>query len=498
VTDRPGESNSLNSKFPASFDPDDLVNFEPISVPSTANVNKRPASESSEREGNQVKTNSENLTNASGEIPGTAVATVVTPVNRTPESSAKSALDGILRSPIVVIKSDGTPEPFPTLEAACAAAQDGNVIELRFNGLRSESPVRIRSKITIRAGKSFRPVIEFVPKDIPAAGFETRMITLSGGSLDLVDVGVLIAVKETINADAWALISTRRTDAVSLQRVTITVQNPSRRPAAVLEFRGGASRMVSDMEMPGSANQMATAMTVRVADSLIRGGTDLFHVKTMLSARLDVENCLLALEGTVLRQVGSIDPPEKQTLLELRLYQLTAVVNSGLIVMDAGDAPRQLGRVAIEAQNNIFTSVTTINKPVAPLIEMTGNEPADDMRKLIAWRNGQKNFYDGFQAFWTVRTMQEGPRSSVWDFEEWKFRLDSNELNPHGAIVVWKAPWSIRPLWDLVPNDFALDEKAQGNPALSAANNGENAGVNLSTLEKLNVSVRAETADRSN
>ncbi|MDB5385809.1 MAG: Serine/threonine protein kinaserelated protein, partial [Planctomycetaceae bacterium] len=401
-------------------------------------------------------------------------------------------------SPIVVLKSDGTPQPFPTLEAACAVAQDGNVIELRYNGPRTESPVRIRNKVTIRAGKGYHPVIEFVPKDIPASGSETRMITLSGGSLDLVDVGVLMVVKEVINTDAWVLISTKRTDAVRLQRVAITVQNPTRKSAAVLEFRGGASRMVSDMEMPGgTANQMATSMTVRLADSMVRGGADLFHIKTMLTARLDVENCLLALEGTVLRQTGSMDVPEKQTMLSLRLYQLTAVVNSGLIVMDVGDVPRQLGPVAIDAQNNIFTTVTTVNKPVEPLISMTGNEPADDLRKLIAW-SGQKNFYDGFQAFWRTNTVLDGPKSSVWDFEEWKFRLDSDEIDPHASIVLWRQPWSLRPLHELTPADFALDETAMGNPALSAANNGEDAGVNLSTLEKLNVSVRADVVDHSN
>lgn len=436
------------------------------------------------------QTRAETQGTASSATPASPIAVVAIAGNapKVDQAVVKGVVESISQFPIVLIKADGSPEQvFPTLEAACAIAQDGNVIELRFNGSREEPPVRIRNKITIRAGKGFRPNIEFIAKDIPASGYETRMITLTGGSLDLVDISLSIRVKDGINTDNWALISTKRTDAVRMQRVAITFENPSRRPACVMEFRGGASRMVSDMEMPVNMNQMSTSMTVRLADSMVRGGTDLFHVKTILSARLDVENSLLVLDGTLLRQTGSMDIPEKQPELSLRLYQLTAVLNAGLIMMESGEVPRQLGRVSIDAANNIFTTPTPApNRTLAPLIMLSGNDPSDDLRKLVAW-SGQKNFYDGFQSFWETRTAFEGPRTSVWDFEEWKYRLDSNEIDPHATIVLWKQPWSQRLFWNLTPKDFALDDTATGNPALSAANNGENAGVNLSTLEKLHV-----------
>ncbi|MES2792243.1 MAG: protein kinase, partial [Planctomycetota bacterium] len=284
-----------------------------------------------------------------GPTDASAVAVVPT------RDPAKPAVEVTSQSSIVVIRSDGSPEQtFPTLEAACAVAQDGNVIELRFTGLRTESPLSIRNKITIRAAKGFRPVIEFVPKEIPASGYETRMMKLiSGGALDLVDVSLLMNVKPSISTDGWALICTQRAEAVRLQRVTVTVNNPARRPAAVVEFRGSTSRMVADMEMMNNG-QVSNQLTVQLKDSMIRGGTDLFLVKTFLSARVDLENCILALDGTVLRAQGSIDVPEKQTLLTLRLDQLTAAVNAGLIVLEGGDAPRKLGQIMVESSNSIF------------------------------------------------------------------------------------------------------------------------------------------------
>lgn len=446
----------------------------------------------SESSPNKVPSTTEQPTeNPSGPPANSTSVAVVTPQATVPKPAAEITS----QSPIVVIKADGSPEqPFPTLEAACAGAQDGNVIELRFNGPRTESPLRIRNKITIRAAKGFRPVIEFVPKEIPAAGYETRMMTISGGALDLVDVSLLLNVKSAIAADVWALISTQRAEAIRLQRVLVTVNNTAQRPAAVVEIRGGSSRMVTDMEMM-NMGQMSTAMTVRFADSMIRGGTDLLLVKSFLSARVDLENCLLALDGTLLRSQGSVDVPEKQTELALRLNQLTAALNSGLIVMEGGEAPRKLGRIFVDASNNIFTTVTSSDHQAPPFIFMVSHEPPDDLLALLKW-NGQKNFYDGFESYLT-RTAQDGSKTTVWDYEEWKFRWDSNEVDPHATIVLWKKQWSGIPFSDLNPSDFALDESATGNPALSAANDGGNAGVDLSRLSKLNVAAPPETADKS-
>lgn len=481
-----------NGPDKGQFAPSPLVNVNPQGVVigprefrSDLLANRAIPKPGPSENGNPVETNE---TNSAPESPKTTDNSTPSPAEATPPAAEVTS-----QSSIVVIKSDGTPEQtFPTLEAACAVAQDGNVIELRFTGLRTESPLSIRNKITIRAAKGFRPVIEFVPKEIPASGYETRMMKLvGGGALDLVDVSLLMNVKGAIAAEVWALVSTQRAEAVRLQRVTVTVNNPARRPSAVIEFRGGPSRMVADMEMMNSG-QMTTQLTVQLKDSMVRGGTDLFLVKTFLSARVDLENCLLALDGTVLRAQGSVDVPEKQTLLTLRLDQLTAAVNDGLIVMEGGDAPRKLGQVLIESSNNIFTTITSPEHHAAPLISMISSEPPDDLLKLLNW-NGQKNFYDGFESYWT-RTALDGSKTTVWDYEEWKFRWDSKEIDPHATIVLWKKQWSGRPYAELNPSDFQLDENANGNPALSGANDGGNAGVDLSRLEKLNVAVHPETA----
>ena len=474
---------------PREFQSDLLAANSPSSTapkPASGNPDEQEAGPPSANPNSNGVKPGEKPTVGTSEPPAVAV---VTPAG----SDNKSSGDVAPQSSIVVIKSDGPSEQsFPTLEAACAVAQDGNIIELRFNGLRTESPIRIRNKLTIRGGKNFRPVIEFVPKEIPAAGYETRMMTISGGgTLDLVDVSLVLNVKGAIAADAWALISTQRADAVRVQRVLITVNNTPRRPTAVIEFRGGTSRMMADVEMMTSG-QMSTPLTVRLADCMIRGGTDLFHVKSLLTARIDLDNCVLALDGAILRAQGSVDVPEKQTELSLRMNQLTAVLNSGLIAMEGGEVPRKLGRVSVEASNNIFTTLPAADQPPPPFVLMVSSDPQDDLLKLLDW-NGQKNFYNGFQSYWT-RSLTDGSKTTAWDFEEWKFRWDSKEVDPHTATVMEKKALAGRALSEVIPSDFSLDETLVANPAISAANNGGNAGADLSRLEKLHVALPPETA----
>ena len=87
------------------------------------------------------------------------------------------------------------------------------MIELRFNGRREERPFRIARKLTIRAAPGFRPVLEFVPREIPAEQYPTRMITLTKGSLQLIGVELLMTVQEQIPAECWSLFLIQKAEA---------------------------------------------------------------------------------------------------------------------------------------------------------------------------------------------------------------------------------------------------------------------------------------------
>ncbi len=85
---------------------------------------------------------------------------------------------------------------FSTLEAACSSVVrvDGAVIELRFNGRRRETGVRITRKVTIRAARGYHPVVEFRPTETAPDSYQVRAVWIPSGSLDLVGVDVVLSV----------------------------------------------------------------------------------------------------------------------------------------------------------------------------------------------------------------------------------------------------------------------------------------------------------------
>ncbi len=83
-----------------------------------------------------------------------STAPQVTESTKPPVSVAETEM-----RPYWIIKNDGgEAEGKLTLEAACTAAADGQIVEIRYNGLLPDSlskPIRIKNKsLTIRAGKT--------------------------------------------------------------------------------------------------------------------------------------------------------------------------------------------------------------------------------------------------------------------------------------------------------------------------------------------------------
>ncbi|HVX30483.1 MAG TPA: hypothetical protein VHA53_08400, partial [Nitrolancea sp.] len=278
---------------------------------------------------------------------------------------------------IAILASEAGPErAFPTLEAACSAAADGNVVELRFNGPRREEPLRITSKITIRAGRGFHPVLELVHREIPAEGYQTRMITVTDGSLDLVDVGLVMAVRDDISTDLWALFSVQRPEGIRLQGSAITLHNPRGRPAVMAEFKGGLSRSMMDMEMQTSNPSLPPEFELK--DCFVRGGGDLFLSKQAEARRLILNQCIVAIDGALLREQGAMDVPNDVSPIDLRIDHVTAVVNGDLVRMESGSQPRRLIPVRISATNNILTTTSS-----EPLVYIEGNSSPEDLRRLL-------------------------------------------------------------------------------------------------------------------
>jgi eukaryotic-like serine/threonine-protein kinase len=395
-----------------------------------------------------------------------------------PATAAPAAVE-VQETGIFVVNRNGQQEKRLSLEAACAAATiDGTVIELRFDGRRIEAPVRITKKVTIRAGRGFRPVVEFRSPQRLTETTPFRAISLTGGSLDLSGVDIVLPVDETADAELWTVFATERAEALHLHGCTVTVQNPRQRPATVVELRSSPAAMMP--EMTNAVVQPRSPFEVEMTESIVRGEADLILIKNVEPARLSLKQTALALQGTLLSGRGHSEFTQDNAQWELRLEFVTAVLGNGLVRLDSGTSPRKLLPVQVNATNNIISSSTG-----APLIAMTGAAPTQDFRLLLTW-NGQNNFYDHFQTFWSVISLEGTGKTEDWKFSDWMRHWPSgSEIGPTQDAVVWrKRHWLVKPMSEIQVGDFALDREDPLNLAVRGATNSSDAGANLANLPR--------------
>jgi serine/threonine-protein kinase len=382
-------------------------------------------------------------------------------------------------SSIVILAPDGsTSQSYRTLEAACSAATDGSVIELRFSGRRQEAPAKVTKRITIRAAKGVRPQIEFVPREVPSEGNVTRMITVVSGQLELIGFDIVLNVADGISGDLWTVVSAQRPDAVRLDGMSITIHNPRQRPCAVLELASGWGMSMPDIT---NANKPATRSSVEVElnASLIRGGADVFLVKHLIPLRLSVKETAVALDGTLFRESGSLTPPAEGVHTELRIDHVTGLLSRGLVRLDGGETGRRLLPLQVSSSNSIFST----NYP-EPLVAVSGPIPAQDLRQLLTW-SGQRNFYDRFDPLWLILSTDGAGRMEKLDFSAWQDHWGSAlEVEPRDDDVFWRDEWVKKPLAEMRADDFALDRDVPDNPAVFGATDGRDAGADLSKLPR--------------
>lgn len=385
---------------------------------------------------------------------------------------------------VVYSANGGEPKSFPTLEAACAQADDGQVIELRYNGSREpEKPFRIANrKMTIRAAKGFRPVVEFLVKDSAAPGQSNRMITLAGGALEFnhVDFRLTVVDQFAVKEGDWAtLVSLSGAEQVRFQAVAVTVVNPSGRPVAVVEIAPGSGPSMSKMKMMAGAMPVERPRyDVKFSESSLRGNSDVAVVRHTNPGQIDLDQCLVSVEGSVLALQGGVEPPAAESAVRIQMEHVTAAVGNGLVRVDSGDPPRELLPISFQARNNIVGSRT----PVA-LVSMNGTTNAEDFRRLLRW-HGERNFYDRFESFWSISTPLGTTDFDRLDFDGWK-RIwaavsETSEVGATRGGLPWKERWWEKTAREASQADFELQRT--NAPAIGGATDGSDAGVDAVRL----------------
>ena len=386
-------------------------------------------------------------------------------------------------SGVIAVDPNGSiPNSFRSLAAACTAAAQGDVIELRFNGPHEEPPLALRNlKLTIRAAEGFQPVILFQPGELAPVPYPKAMLSLVGGQLTLLHVGLELDVPRDASSDQWSLFEIRQTETIRLEKCTFTVRNAAEGNGAyhpdVAFFRIKAGPKTGPGDTAGAVRQ---PVTITLADCVLRGEAVVLRVQDLWPIRFTYENGLVVTTEPLLEADGGERTPWPNERIELDLQHLTAVIRGGLCRLNrSGSMPRLLP-TQVSCANSIL-----LGGPTASLIEQIEVAGLETGGEALAW-NGDRNFYEGFESFWTIRPAGVGaPPVRVLSFDQWREHWGPQRENmPQWNRVQWRQlPSADRPAHAHIPADYALSPpSASPNPALGAASDGGNVGAAMDRL----------------
>lgn len=384
---------------------------------------------------------------------------------------------------ITIINPDGSPgQDFKTLDAACAAADDGSIIELGFTGIRKEAPIHINNKrVRIRAAKDRKPILLFESVEEPAEGFQTHMIQIANGSLELFELGIMVDVKD-LNTDSWAIFSLKNAHDIRLHQVTVTCANTTSQQVSIFEMNEPINQGLNDDSMMGK-RPVKESTFVEIVNSVLRCDGQAFSIRETAPTRLEITNSALMISQSLIDLVGCNNKPMEGDHLELVLNHTTFVLGNGLSVMNSGAIPRELIPLHVSARNNIFFSRTN-----APFVMMKGNTNENDFRqKLLDWR-GSNNYFDRFSTFWTIQSQQGTTGALSMDALDWKDIWGlSGDVNSYQMEIPWIADREklINALSsELQPAQLQFTQPTDGSPTITAIDR-TNAGADLMTLPEL-------------
>lgn len=364
---------------------------------------------------------------------------------------------------------------YRTLEAACAAAEDGSTIELQFSNTMVEKSFRVtRRNLTIRAARGHTPTIEFIPSEIDSTDSTARMITLNSGPLRLVNVNLQMTIPDRPTAERYSLFGVSRPGLLSMDHVAVTVVNPSRAIATIVDVRTTNGRMPADM--PTSPVFVPRdELGVQATDCVFRGQSNFADLSWPGQAAFSISNCAAALDGDFFKiepvSIPSADPP----VLNVGIEHLSARL-TGSFLRFAGPVSVDSSAIDCSVRNSVLS-----HSGDAPLVVSEAAISPEDARRMIAWR-GERNFFDAISVFWALESSDD---ALTWDDWQELWQPDGN-VGSRNLPIDWIVPAPFEgPVKSSSP---ALDLFLLGpgivelNPAIQGATDGSDAGADLSEL----------------
>ena len=361
---------------------------------------------------------------------------------------------------------------YPSLEAACLDAPDNSTIELRFDGYsKPQIPIRIeRKSLRIRAMDGRRPVLVFDITGPLGPPVTSQMVSVINSELEITDLDIVFRVPARRAVDRWSIFSIGDAKKLTLQGVSVTLENVSGQQSAIIfEIKPPSGNRI-DRLMPDGMQR--GPLQVSITDSLFRGEAGGFRLDEAHNTRIDMTNTAWAISGTMLsidtvnsqQATMSVEPPPCQ----LTLDHVTAVMDGSLISVVCGKAG-VIPTVDLRCDNSLISLL----RPDQSMIAMSGSLDLENWTDRLIWR-GTSNYLDVHGPWWDIASSPSRKYNAADWGQQWSNSSNTPiDKNVFESIGVWDKPV----FHAVTPRSFYLF--SGGNKAYKApeAVDGTRAGV---------------------
>ena len=423
------------------------------------------------------------------------------PASSTASASNDLSAGGLQgKESVVLVSREGTQiVGFNTLRAACAAARDGDAIELRYTGRRVEEPLDISNiELTIRAAEGFNPTIVFHADRLDPLDGRHAMVIVAGGQLQLIDVDLDFDIAREATAESWSLFEMRHAEQLRLQRCWLTIRNASDQlvsyhpDVSFVETSGLAA--ANGMPSAGRSPDEAAQSEIVMEQCVVRGEATLLRCRHPVPLRFSWNNGLLATpERMIVSDSSPIANTEQPAQLDLMLRHVTLAARHGVALFsNSRDAP-YVTHAKVQITDSILQPDDT-----APLFEHVGVSSVEDFRRALSWQIDHVYALDGRPTFWKIRGLTSQGLPEVETFPSWKTFLRGELVGlPRFGSVVWKKlPSPDMAFHEHSPDDYVLDETSSDrHTAYRGASDGRDAGFDATLLPTTPSSIELTTRD---
>jgi serine/threonine-protein kinase len=356
-----------------------------------------------------------------------------------------------------------------TLAAACARAEDGAVIEIRYSGRLREGPVELGDRhLTIRAAPGYRPIVEFVVSQFELRGREPRLFDIRRGSLTLKDLDLHLVADAAISTEPWSAIASRGAD-VQIDTCTLTVESAGGAISSVVRF------LSSDVDDPMTA-PMGESPPARpqfqLRNSFVAGTSHLARVQPSARVRMEIENCAVDVQENLLAAAGGMDRAIQGAVNEVEIRHATVRSRRGLASYEANETRPWLPRLEITCANNLFVSDVD-----AVWLRFRSPRSTDELRGLLRWK-GQNNSYDGAASFWQIESTSSATSETLY-WDEWTRSPARDEIKADRGRIEFAAAPADGPSWQRTRLHFKPNFSAV---ASEMASDGGSRGADLNLI----------------